>query len=168
MQHMAERLLGRFDSLFLLICKLAMVGMMLATSIDAIGRYLFNAPLQGGYEMTSLYFMVVLCFLGIAPTYAAGGHIRLDILRGPLSRLPYRLSERINIVLAGAVFAAITWYSGAEALHKIEARTTSFGAIAFPLYLSFVWVPLGSGAMTLRLMVEFIWPQSHTATEDPL
>lgn len=168
MQLTAERLLDRFDSLFLLFCKLALIGMMLTTSVDAIGRYLFNSPLQGGYEMTSLYFMVVLCFLGIAPTYSAGGHIRLDLLRGPLARLPYQLSERINVVLAGAVFAAITWYVGVEAFHKIHTRATSFGVISFPLYLSFVWVPLGSGAMTLRLMVELVWPRQQIESESTL
>lgn len=168
MQSTAERLLETFDRLFLLLCKVALTGMMLATSIDAIGRYVFNSPLQGSYEMTSLYFMVVLCFMGIAPTYAMGGHIRLDVLRGPLARLPYQISERINVVLAGAVFAAITWYTGVDALHKIQTRATSFGVIPFPLYLSFVWVPLGCGVMTLRLMVELVWPRQNVEVESTL
>ena len=163
-----ETALARFDALFLLICKLALFLMMLTTSADALGRYLFNTPLQGGYEMTSLYYMVVLCFLGIAPTYSAGGHIRLEVFGTQLNQLPFHLSERINIVLAGALFAAITWYSGGEALHKISTRATSFGTISFPLYLSFVWVPLGCGVMTLRLAFEFIWPRSVASAEDTL
>ena len=79
MRKSLEAVLGRIDVVLLLMCKLALVCMMLTTSVDAMGRYLFNKPLQGSYEMTSLYFMVIVCFLGIAPTYSAGGHIRLEV-----------------------------------------------------------------------------------------
>ena len=148
------------DCLFLAVAQAAIFAMMLSISIDAAGRYLFDRPLQGSYEVTSLYFMVMLCFLGMPAMHARGGHIRLDVLHRLLARVPGRLTERLNALLAGAVFAFLAWHSGGEAVEKFVNRDTTFGAVQLPLYWSYVWVPAGCGVLALRLALEVVWPPS--------
>lgn len=172
-----ESVLSLFDRLFLIVAQIAMALMMLSISADSLGRYLFNRPLTGSYEFTSLYLMVIITFLAIPATYASGGHIRLDILRERLARVPGRPFERINALLAVAVFGFLTWHAGGAAITKFIERDTSFGVIQFPLYWSYVWVPVGCGLLSVRLALEIVFPQSpagqsrdkvHHAGEDGL
>lgn len=156
-----QRGLSLFDRLFMMIAQAAMCIMMLSISADALGRYLFNRPLQGSFEFTTLYLMVIVTFLGLPATYARGGHIRLDVLRPWLARIPGNPVERLNALLAAAVFGFLAWHSGGEAVGKFIDRDTTFGVIQFPLYWSYVWVPLGCGLLALRLAVEIVYPPAE-------
>ncbi|MBX9453647.1 MAG: TRAP transporter small permease [Mesorhizobium sp.] len=155
-----ERALSFFDRIFMAIAQLAIFVMMLSISVDALGRYLFNRPLQGSFEFTTLYLMVILTFLGLPATYASGGHIRLDVLKPWLARIPGNPVERVNALIAAGIFGFLAWHSGIEAVSKFIDRDTSFGVIQFPLYWSYVWVPLGCGLLALRLAVEIAFPRS--------
>ncbi|WP_163849095.1 TRAP transporter small permease [Pseudooceanicola aestuarii] len=160
-----SRVLGIFDLVFMRIAQASLMVMMLSISADALGRYLFNQPLQGSFEFTSLYLMVIVTFLGMPAAYARGGLVRLDVLTAHLARIPWHLSERINTVLGAAVFGFIAWHAGLEAFEKFASRDTTFGVIQFPVYWSYVWVPVGCGVMALRLAYEVVFPtgssQSH-------
>ena len=152
------RLLSRLEKACQAISQLTMLLMMLSISIDGLGRYLFNHPLPGGLQLTELYFMVILTFLGMPATYATGGHIRLDALRPWLEKIPFRLSERLNSVLAGGVFGIMAWQTGLVAIEKIQYLETSYGAVQLPIYLSYVWVPIGCCLLALRLTFEVLYP----------
>lgn len=153
-----SRILHFFDLIFMRVAQLSLVIMMFSISADALGRYVFNRPLQGSFEFTSLYLMVIVTFLAMPATYATGGMVRLDILKGPLSRLPWHLSERFNTFAGALVFGFIAWHAGHEAYEKFASRDTMFGVIQFPVYWSYVWVPLGCGLMALRLAHECVFP----------
>lgn len=154
------RVLGFFDLIFMRAAQASLMAMMLGISVDAFGRYLFNKPLQGNFEFTSLYLMVIVTFLGMPACYSRGGMVRLDVFSGTLSRLPFSMSERINTLLAAAVFGFITWHTGHEAIDKFLSRDTTFGVIQFPLYWSYVWVPIGCGLLAARLIYETLFPIS--------
>ena len=160
-----SRILGVFDLIFMRIAQASLMVMMVGISTDALGRYLLNRPLQGNFEFTSLYLMVIVTFLGMPACYSHGGMVRLDVFSGPLSKLPFRLSERVNTVLAAAVFGFITWHAGLEAFDKFASRDTTFGVIQFPIYWSYVWVPLGCGMMALRLAYETVFPKAAIPSE---
>ncbi|MEO3387919.1 TRAP transporter small permease [Mesorhizobium sp. CAU 1741] len=159
MRSTLERGLSFFDRLCMALAQLAIFVMMLSISADALGRYLFNRPLQGSFEFTTLYLMVILTFLGLPATYASGGHIRLDVLRPWIARIPGNPVERLNSLIAACVFGFLAWHSGLEAIAKFADGDTSFGVIQFPLYWSYVWVPVGCGLLTLRLAVEIVFPR---------
>ena len=162
------RPLAAIDRLFLTVAQVALFAMMLSISTDAAGRYLFDRPLQGSYEVTSLYFMVMLGFLGMPAVHARGGHIRLDMLHRLLARVPWRLTERLNALLAGAVFAFFAWHTAGEALEKFVNRDTTFGAVQLPLYWSYVWVPAGCALLALRLLLEIVWPPAAESAQGDL
>lgn len=150
--------LAAFDTIFMRIAQLAMLVMMFGISADALGRYLFNTPLQGSFEFTSLYLMVIVTFLGMPATYSAGGMVRLEVLTRHLDRVPGRIPARVNALMAAAVFGFLAWHAGHDAIDKFIARDTTFGAVQFPLYWSYVWFPLGAALMTLRLAYEVVFP----------
>ena len=99
--------------------------------------------------------------MALPRTYVIGGHIRLNLLDGYRRKIPFNLSARCNAALAGITFGAIAYISGLEAIDKFANQDKLFGAVQFPIYWSYVWVPLGSGLMTLRLIYEIFVPVSH-------
>lgn len=158
MPRFLESGLSAVERVCLVVAQFAIFVMMLSISVDALGRYVLNRPLQGSYEFTSLYLMIILAFLGMPATYARGGHIRLDVFRPYLARIPGQPVERLNALIAACVFGFFTWFAGGEAIAKFVERDTTFGIIQFPLYWSYVWVPIGCGLLTLRLAAEIVFP----------
>lgn len=159
-------MLGPVEKICIGISQLTLLAMMMAISIDALGRFFFGKPLQGAYEVTSLYFMVILTFLGMPATHAIGGHIRIDVLRHLLDRAPFRLIDRVHAALAAAAFGFLAWHTGIDAIETIVLRETAMGAVQMPLYLSYVWVPVGCALLALRLAVEIIYPPALSGKVD--
>jgi len=71
-----------------------LLGMMLLTTCDVIGRYVFNLPIAGAYEITE-GMMVVIVFLFISHTQASKGHISIDFV---IIQLPVRWRIAIDIL----------------------------------------------------------------------
>lgn len=142
------------DGALTFVAKLTMFAMMLSISADALGRYLFNRPLQGNVEMTSLYMMVILGFLGLSIAHRRQDHIQLDVFIRRFKPSVQRVVAVANALIAMVFFAALTWWSGEVALEKLVERQTTYGAQQFPLYLSYCWVPLGTAVLTLQLIID--------------
>jgi TRAP-type C4-dicarboxylate transport system permease small subunit len=60
------------------IAAATLFGMMAVTAIDVFGRYLFNSPLQGGYELTQL-LMISLIFAALPSVTRRGEHITVGL-----------------------------------------------------------------------------------------
>ena len=60
--------------------------MMLLTTADALGRYLFNRPILAAYELTTNYLMVGVVFLALPYAYREGANIRVTFLVDRLGR----------------------------------------------------------------------------------
>jgi TRAP-type C4-dicarboxylate transport system permease small subunit len=67
--------------------------MMLLTVADVIGRYFFNSPIDGAYELTEI-MMVTSVFLFIGYTQREKGHIAVDLV---VVKLPKRMRIVIDI-----------------------------------------------------------------------
>lgn len=158
MSSKIDHFLSWFDRLFLAVAQIAVAVMMIAVSVDALGRYLFDQPLQGAYEFVMLYLMVMLAFLGMPAIYAEGGHLRIDAFVPLLARVPGQIPERLNALFGVLVFGAASWVAGEVAIDKFVSRDATFGVISFPLYLSYCWVPLGFLLLTLRLLLHVACP----------
>lgn len=154
-----RRIVTIFERGLLAIATLGLIGMMLSISFDALGRYLFNSPFRGNFELTSLYFMVILVFATLSHNYTQGVHVRLDIISGYLGQRFGKAYTRFVALICLPVFGYFAWHAGAEALDKIIDRETRMGAIPFPIYLSYVWVALGTLTLSLRFAMDLIAPE---------
>jgi TRAP-type C4-dicarboxylate transport system permease small subunit len=63
---------------------LIIMGLMLLTTVDVIGRYLFNSPVRGAFELTELT-LAVLIFAGVPLVSRAQEHIVVDLLEQRMS-----------------------------------------------------------------------------------
>lgn len=151
------RVLGRLERVGDAAAGLCLVVMMLTISTDALGRFM-GAPLQGAYEFSELYLMVLIAFLPLARSVATGGQVRMELLAPVLERIPGRLVHRATMLVALAAFLMLLSVTVPEAAGKFATRETSFGLVQWPLYLSYVWAPIGVALLCVRLAFEVVHP----------
>ena len=86
------------------------------TVLDVTGRYLFNAPLPGGAELTELLVMGVI-FAGLPAISLDDGHVNADLLSHQLSprgRVVQLFLARACAVVALVLIARQMWVHGAR------------------------------------------------------
>ncbi len=123
----AEKVLEAFMATFLL-------AMASITAIDVAGRYLFGAPLPGGYEIVQ-YLMALAVFAALPLATRAEGHLTIDLFT---TRIPqrFRNAHRAMVLLFSALaLGLIAWRMTAQAsvLHSSEAVSGSLGLPLAPI-----------------------------------
>lgn len=72
-------LAARLMQKFVLVAGLLLLAIVAVTVLDVFGRYLFNKPLPGGFELTEM-MMALLIFVSMPVVTREDGHIKVDIL----------------------------------------------------------------------------------------
>jgi TRAP-type transport system small permease protein len=80
-------------------------GLVLVTCADVVGRYLFNNPLSGAFEMTQV-LLGALVFVALPLTTAKGGHVEVDLF---LPLFPRQVAVALGR-FGGMVMAAALLY----------------------------------------------------------
>ena len=134
------------------VAGLCVLSMMAIVCYDAIGRYIFNSPLQWAFDVVSNYLMVGASYLALSATFQRGDHINVNIVH---SMLPPRLRLSVDILcslLTAALFAAITYASAAHAIDAYRGKEFLPGVVMWPVWLSYAPIPVGTGLFVLRLL----------------
>ncbi len=134
------------------VAVVCVVAIMLVVSADAFGRYLFKAPLPVTFELVTFYLLVSSIYMAVAATYRHGDHININLIQAKLPKGVRNAAEIVFCLLTVIVFALIAW---GALQHSIEAwRRKEFipGFIIWPVWLSYLPIPLGAGLLVLRLL----------------
>ena len=153
------KLIKSFEWIDRIVVSIAMASifiMMIAVTFDAILRSVFNTPIVGVFELVENYLMVAIVFLGLSYTMKKDGFVRIDLF---VNKLPRKISKWIDafVLLIGLVLYAIIGYQGYHS--TVEAYVNNYidtGIISWPVWLSLVWVPLGSLLLVIRLVIQII------------
>ena len=151
MSRIIGNLFARCEAVLVGSAVVATAVMMLLTSADAIGRYVFNAPIMGAYELTEKYLMVAAIFLGLSFTVREGIFIRVTFL---VDRLPLSLRRTLEFFshLITIVFCLfIVYASGGQALRALSDDTT-LSTVPVPIAPAYCLVPLGFLALLVMLL----------------
>jgi TRAP-type C4-dicarboxylate transport system permease small subunit len=82
--------------------------LMMLTTADVIGRYIFNWPLRGAFEITEL-LMLTLIFAGLPLASRADEHVTLDFIDMILSERGRLLLRRIVDLVCGLLFLGLAY-----------------------------------------------------------
>lgn len=134
-----------------------------AVMAQVVGRHVAQA-MPGVLEGIQL-LLVAITFLGLAYTQSHYAHIRMEFVIDNLPPGWRRRAELVSLLLSLAVFMLITYVGGAKAYESWRMNDTSMGLIAFPLWPSKAFVPVGSALLCLRLMMQLadVWSGRQAA-----
>ena len=128
--------------------------LVIFTTMDVALRYLFNAPVYGGLEISEST-MVALVMLAMAYCGATDGHVRVDVLDGILPPL----GQRISVVLTGFVSLVVLWFLVKRTCYKV-IDTYQYGDVTnflqMPLWPLYALIALGMAAYGLVVLVQML------------
>ena len=87
---------------------LLLFGLMLLTTADVIGRYIFNWPLRGAFEITELS-LLALIFAGLPLASRAGEHVTLDFIDRVLTARGRGVLRRLIDLVCGVIVLGLAW-----------------------------------------------------------
>ena len=123
------------------------------TTADALGRYVFNRPIMGVYEITEKYLMVAAVFLAVGYGYRRGAYIRVTFL---INRLPQQ--AKVALEIFGQIFsillsAFLVVATVKRAIFTVASGTT-LGALNYPLWPGYMIVPVGLFFMSFLMLFD--------------
>jgi len=89
--------------------------MMVLAFVDVVGRYVFNAPVHGAYEITQI-MMGILTFAALPLVTVRQEHISVSLIDGILSSRARWIQQIIVLLAAGSTFAFLAWVIGGLAV----------------------------------------------------
>ena len=96
-----DRLLGGVAAAILLL-------LMALTFVDVVGRYLFSAPVPGGYELTQL-LMAILIFCALPVISWRETHVTIDLLDFLATGRAAEIRQVIVNAVSAAAIALVGW-----------------------------------------------------------
>ncbi len=133
---------------------MVLVAMMLVTTVDVIGRYVFNSPLMGANEIAE-FLQVIVVYFGVAYTAVQKGHVAVDVLFNRLSQRVQGFLISFVSLVGAALFALIAWESTVQSL-VFKSATRSSPLLEVPVWPFVLVVAFGSGILCLVLLSDFI------------
>ena len=98
----------RFDAALGFSASVILFSMMMITFVDVIGRYGFNSPMRGAFEITEL-MLLVLIFAGLPLVSHADEHVTMDFidnLFGPPGR---RILKAMAQFVCAVTMLGLAW-----------------------------------------------------------
>lgn len=151
-----DRIVRIFEMVGATAAALIMFLIMMIILVDVGLRYLFNSPLDGAYELITIYLVAALFFLSLSHTMQRDDHVRVDILYKLASARSRAIMELIGYGLSIILFALIFDRGVRRAWEDWTSHGIIDGAYAWPTWVASVVVPIGVGVLLLRLLACFI------------
>lgn len=150
------KIIDKIDNIFVIVSSVFLFIIMFIVSIDGLLRQFFDSPITGAYVLVENYLMVAMIFCALSYTWATKGHISITFVHDKLP-LAIRNVTYLFILLIGISVVGVIGYTGFErTLSAFSNNHLTSGLTRWPLWLAYIWIPLGSLMFCLRLLIEFI------------
>lgn len=130
--------------------------MMLLLTFDTAGRYLFNKPIQGSYEITELVLMIIVVFLALSNCFKIGDQVKVDFVYRKFPLKVKAILDGITYIFCALAFIMVGYLGWELAYEAVKYNEITFGVISLPMVFSYIWIPIGVGVLVLRLLFESI------------
>lgn len=142
-------------------CAAILVAMVILTAVDIIGRYWFNSPILGAYELTQI-LLSSLVFMALPLTTYSQEHVEVDIFYHMASTFSKHLMRIIGAVISSLALGVISWRLGIIAAKLMDDGAVS-DALSFRLS-SVAWLGCIATAISAVLALLYL-VQSGLADE---
>ncbi|MCY3672899.1 MAG: TRAP transporter small permease [Alphaproteobacteria bacterium] len=137
---------GRLTRALAIAGGLLLIGVVAMTGISVLGRYLFNAPIPGDYEITELACGVAV-FAFFPYCHMKNANIVVEFFTGRLRPRSRTALDAVHNLAFAAVAALICWRLFVGGVHKFEdGETTLF--LGIPIWLGYFSALPGAALLT--------------------
>ncbi len=162
---MSTRWAGRLETALGGVSAVVLMAMMLVTAIDVAGRYLANAPLPGGFELTEM-MLAALIYCGLPIVSLRRGHIVIDTLDPFFPKWFKRALDVVADTVCFVTLAGIGWLIFRRALRVAEYGDTT-NVLKLPLApVAWLMGTMIVVAAMIHLILIFV-PHAAEAQSDP-
>jgi C4-dicarboxylate transporter DctQ subunit len=136
--HWLDTLISRFE---VIVLAYGVLLMALNSVANVIGRFVFHQSLYFSEELNQ-FLIVMVTFVGMGYATRQGRHIRMSAF---YDQLP-DMGKKILMIVIAAVTATIMFvlsYYSYKYVHRVWMLKKVTPALQVPLYLTYVWVPIG-------------------------
>ncbi len=132
----------------------ALFVMMLLTAADVTGRYLFNKPILGAFEITE-FLVLILIFSFLAPTQAHKTHVSVDLLLGRLPKRWQKIIGIFNHIVCLVLMGLFVWMSTLRAF-ELKQFVEASPNLGIPKYPFAFFVVVGCAVLGLEYIRDLI------------
>jgi TRAP-type C4-dicarboxylate transport system permease small subunit len=152
--------LNILDKCLMAIIAVVMFSMMAVTFIDVTGRYVFNAPIPGGFEL--IQFLMPLAMFGALPVITRlEEHIVISVLEGVLGSRGVWLQRFLVLIGCAVVNTGITyvmWLQGVELTESQQMSGFLEWSFAPPAYIISGLSAVTVVIIIFMLVLHVFWP----------
>ena len=151
-----RKLLRNCENALTSLSLVSLFRIMILTTVDTVGRYLFHLPIRGAYEVTQDYLMVSVVFFGICHAYRGGGFIKIDLLVDrlpPQAKITLKYFSQAFCILLTVIFV---WATINRCLRSIALVENIPQVWNIPLWPAYAVIPVGL-FFTMLIMLLDIW-----------
>ena len=145
----------------------ATIAIVLIVFIDVCGRYFFNSPLRGGFELVE---QTMVLSGGFAVVYSTlkKGHIIIDVIFDRLSKRAQIVMSYIFSFIGFAITMGMAWYVylfGLRQLKPYPHVTTILKMNTSPFQFGLA-IALTLGAMIFLMQIFTLWVEGYKNERD--
>ena len=138
-----------------LVAAVVIMFMVFLTAADITGRYVFNSPIMGAYEVVQV-MLVAVVFLAIAHVQATKGHVKIEAFTSWMPERGRLALDIFGYMVALFIMAVITYNSGTSAWIAWVTKDYAMGAIEIPYWPGKTILTFGASLLCLRLIGDII------------
>ena len=153
-----QSLIKRISNWMAGAASLCLLGLMLITFADVVGRYFFGAPLVFTVEMVELG-MGLMIFFGLGLTTLNRGHIAVDLIAGVVPRVVQLWLAGFSALIAVIFFGLITWRLWDRAMN-FWSDGLATQILFLPVAPVVIVMAVGAGITTLFALYLLLHPSS--------
>jgi TRAP-type transport system small permease protein len=150
-----ERLVHRISAAAIYLSAASLFLMMMLTTADVVGRYLFNFPLKGTQDMVE-QGLVLCTFAGLGYVTLHRQHIRADMLNSFLSQRKNAILAAVCLSISAPVAIIMAWQTCTEGLKVLISGKAGTPTISLPIGPFFVFAGLGLILMCLEILLDVV------------
>jgi TRAP-type C4-dicarboxylate transport system permease small subunit len=146
---------AKFAKWVAVISGVAVVLMMLYTTVDVAGRYLANRPVPAAYE-TTIILLIYVTYFGVTLVQARGGHMRLGFIYEKGSFKGKALIDLFSVLIGLFLFGIVTWQGWLYAIDSWQVGEVTMGAYTVPVFPGRVALAIGATIFVIQYIIDFI------------
>ena len=128
--------------------------MALNTIANVISRFVFNHSIIFAEELNSIFILLVT-FAGIGYAARHGRHIRMSAISDALPKPARKVLMIAVTAITAALLLILAWYA-VQYIISLHAKGRVYPALGIPVYISYLWVPIGLGVTGIQYALTFI------------